>query len=291
MAFKILNAGLFSTIQDRGRYGYTHLGITTSGAMDRYAYYWSQRLLDQEINALELMVGLKLEVMVPTTIAITGADLDFRINETPMPIWQTHTVKVGDRLSFSRRKNGVRAYLAVAGGFQAPQYYGSYATTLKEGFGARCSAGEYLYYNSTSSSIPKRLSRPYLPHYPQKELCLRVVLGYQEKAFSPEAKAEFFSSIYRLTPQSDRMGYRLRGASISSTTQGIISEGIAYGAIQIPPDGQPIVLLNERQTIGGYPKIGSVIPTDCYRLAQLPLDGCVSFEPISLESAQKINRR
>jgi len=285
----ILNGGVFTTVQDRGRYGYTHLGITTSGAIDQYAYHWSQRLLGQRINALEVMVGLVLEVGASVEIAVTGADLDFCINGEPRGIWQTHWVRRGDILSFKRRRLGQRAYLAVRGGFDVPYLYGSYATTIKEGIGRRLVRGDRVAFRAIfhPNGEVRRVQSRYIPEYPTS-LRLRLVLGYQSDYFDAQAKADFFETTYHLPPQSDRMGYKLKGRAVVPLHDGMVSEGIAYGAVQIPKDGQPIVLLNERQTIGGYPKIGSVVPMDCYALGQLPLDGCVKFEPISWEEAQKI---
>ncbi len=288
MSFKIHNSGLFTTLQDQGRIGYTHLGITSSGAMDLYAYHWSQKLLYQNINALEIMVGLVLEAMAPIEISVTGADLGFEINGIAQGIWQTHHINTGDILSFKKRRSGQRAYLAVRGGFISDRVYRSYSTTLREGIGRRLARGDILAYNGSNRKAEiRRVQANYIPRYGD-QLILRLVLGYQEAFFSAEAKTRFFSGTYHLTPQSDRMGYKLRGEAIEASIDGIISEGIAYGAVQIPKDGQPIILLNERQTIGGYPKIASILPIDCYALAQLPLNGQIQFRSISLDEAQKI---
>ncbi len=288
MSFKIHNSGLFTTLQDQGRIGYTHLGITSSGAMDLYAYRWSQKLLHQNINALEVMVGLVLEAMAPIEISVTGADLGFEINGIPQGIWQTHHINAGDILSFKKRRSGQRAYLAVRGGFKSDRVYGSYATTFREGTGRHLRRGELLLYDAFDLGREvRRVQTKYIPRYGD-HLILRLVLGYQEKFFSAEAKARFFNTTYHLTPQSNRMGYKLRGEAIEASIEGIVSEGIAYGAVQVPKDGQPIILLNERQTIGGYPKIGSILPIDCYALAQLPLNATVNFQPINLDEAQKI---
>ena len=138
MSFKIISSGIFSTIQDQGRNGYKHLGITESGAMDEYAYLWSQKLLNnKDSNALEVMVGLKIEVQESTIITICGADLGFEINGMSKPIWQTYSVQVGDVLSFPKRVSGQRSYLAVKDGFHTKKEYGSYATTLKENIGSK----------------------------------------------------------------------------------------------------------------------------------------------------------
>jgi len=286
--FKVLKSGLITTIQDLGREGYTHLGITPSGAMDEYAYRWSQKLLgDDESNALEILLhGLTLQATAPTTIAICGADLDFHINGISQPIWQTHQIKQNDILSFEQRRSGMRAYLAVKGGLHAKRYENSFSTTLKEHKGKKVEKGDTLPFSPKQSRQIRRVPQKYIPTYPT-HLILRTLLSYQHSYFSKAEKEKFFSTAYTLTPQMSRMGYKLEGKPIIPAKEGIISEGITFGAIQIPPDGQPIILLKERQTIGGYPKIGSVIPSDCFMLAQLPIGATVRFEAISLEDAQE----
>jgi biotin-dependent carboxylase-like uncharacterized protein len=287
MSFKILQGGIFTTIQDLGRYGYTHLGITNSGAMDEYAYRWSQKLLDNtNCNALEIMVGLRVQATLSTEIAVTGANLDFRINGIKKPIWQTYYIKLGDILSFDKRVSGQRAYLAVKEGFTIEKKYNSYSTTLKENIGFRLKRGDIIPFNSYRPTYTKRVQKKYIPKY-NNSLTLRVLLCYQDDYFSQEQKEKFFSSIYEITLQSDRMGYKLKGNAITPNQGGIISEAIAFGSIQIPKDGQPIILLKERQTIGGYPKIGTVLSVDCFRLAQLPIGSKIKFEEINIEKSQK----
>lgn len=284
--FKILHGGLFSTIQDQGRFGYTHLGMTHSGAMDQYAYKIGQKLLDnQNANAIEIMVGLKLEVQTTTSIAITGADLNFKINGVLYPSWQTHAVKEGDLLSFDRRISGQRAYLAVKGGFHVPKHYGSYSTTLKEGFGKKLEKNDILPCASTKVIHTKRLKSELIPDYNQA-LTLRLLPSYQNHYFSKEAQEKFFSSEYEITMESNRMGAKLKGEAILTEKTNIISEGIAFGSVQIPKDGQPILLLNERQTIGGYPKIGTVLGSDCFKFSQLTIGSTLKFQPISLKTSK-----
>lgn len=279
MSFKILNAGIFTTIQDQGRYGYNHLGITHSGAIDEYAYLWGQKLLGQiNINALEVMVGLKIQALTDTQISITGADLTFKINGVAQPIWQTHNIKRGAVLSFDKRVLGERVYLTVKGGFLVEKHYGSYSTTLKEGIGKKIIRGDILEFNTLSNSKHIfRVKKAYLPNYAEA-LTLRVILSYQEDFFSQEQKRIFFSSEYEITLQSDRMGFKLKGQAIQPSQGGIISEGIAFGSIQIPKDGQPIILLKERQTIGGYPKIGTVVEEDCFKLSQRAIGTKIRFQ-------------
>jgi biotin-dependent carboxylase-like uncharacterized protein len=293
MSFKIINSGIFTTLQDQGRYGYTDEGRTPSGAIDEYAYFWSQKLLNsRNNNALEIMVGLKLQALSPITIAITGGDLTFKINGTAQPIWQTYTIKENDILSFEKRVLGQRAYLAVEGGFVAEKKYGSVSTTLKENIGKKLGRGDILktlLKSNGGRAFRFRTIQDFIPDY-KRPLVLRLLLSYQEKYFSKEEKEKFFNSEYEVTLQSDRMGFKLKGQAITPTKGGIISEGIAFGSVQIPKDGQPIVLLKERQTIGGYPKIGTVLAVDCFNLSQINIGSKVRFEPINIEESERVMR-
>ena len=283
----MIKSGLFSTIQDQGRYGYAPLGRTTSGAMDEYAYLWGQKLLNNHYaNAIEVMVGLELEATKPTTISVTGADLNFCLNAQPMPIWQTFNIKKGDRLSFPKRVSGQRAYLAVKDGFTIKKEYGSYATTLKEKLGSKLQKGELLPFHASTSQELKRLKPAFIPRYTH-HLTLHLLLTYQNDSFSEEEQKKFFNSNYQITLQSDRMGAKLQGEAITPKITGIISEGIAFGAVQIPKDGQPILLLKERQTIGGYPKIGTVLASDCFKFSQLSVGDTINFKAIGLEEMRE----
>lgn len=265
-----------------------HLGVAQSGVMDEYAYRWSQKLLnDQNSNALEIMAGVKLKATLPTQISLCGADLEFKLNGIPQPIWQTYMIQAGDILSFDRRISGERVYLSVKGGFAVEKKRGSYSTTLREGIGSRVQKGDLLPFDPHSSTHAIfRVKESYIPDY-RESISLRILLSYQEEYFSLEEREEFFSSSYEVTLQSDRMGYRLKGPPIAPTQGGIISEAIAFGSVQIPKDGVPIVLLKERQTIGGYPKIGTILPIDCFWLAQVSIGSSVKFEPIGIEQAQE----
>jgi len=154
MAFKVIQGGVFSTIQDKGRKGVAHLGHCNSGALDTYAYHWAQKLLgNSDGNAIEVMAGLKLEATKPTTVAITGANLGLEINGTYKEPWQSYAIQTGDILYFSKRIKGQRAYLAVKGGFDTPRYLGSFSTTIKEGLGEKLKAGDHLTYQETTDTL------------------------------------------------------------------------------------------------------------------------------------------
>lgn len=286
--FEVVAGGVLSSIQDSGREGYTHMGITNSGAIDEYAYRWSQKLLDNHTgNALEILLsGLKLKATASTIVAVCGANLDFRINGVSQKIWQTHHIYRGDTLSFYRQKSGLRAYLAVKGGFNVKKVHSSSATTLKEGIGHSLKQGDTLPFTPAKTEATRHVPQRFIPKY-EKHLTLHLLLSYQQSFFSKEHKETFFNTDYTLTPKISRMGYKLKGNPVTPSQSGIISEGITLGAVQIPPDGQPIILLKERQTIGGYPKIGTVLPIDCFSLAQLPIGATVRFKAIGIEEAQK----
>lgn len=293
--FKIIQPGLLSLLQDRGRYGAHNLGLTSGGPLDLLAFAWANRMLANPLNATCVEIsfgGLKLESEVDTSFVITGAAAACSINAEAIPQWQTRQIHKGDILEVGFASTGVRSYLAVSGGFAVEPSFGSTATVVREKIGGihgdKLKAGDHL--PCTAVIIPGnlRLAEIDRPVYGNSAR-LRVVPGYQLATFDQLQQWRFFNSEYQVTERSDRMGFRLEGVPIHSTMTGMLSEGICHGAIQIPADGQPIVLLNDRQTIGGYPKIGSVIPADTARLAQLSATARVSFEAISIEQANNIH--
>ncbi|HIQ26885.1 MAG TPA: biotin-dependent carboxyltransferase [Sulfurovum sp.] len=284
--FEVLQGGIWSNIEDLGRYGYAHVGVTNSGAMDEYAYRWSQKLLgNKEGNAIEVMLGgLELKATADVTICVCGADLDFKINQHKKEMWQTYQVKKNDVLGFYGQVNGLRAYLAVKEGFQVQKKYSSYARMYKE---EKLKKGDFIPFRPSKCKDTKRVSSFYIPTY-NNTLTLHLLLGAQQHLFSQSTKETFFSTSYTLTPHMSPMGYKLQGKILVSNKGGIISEGIPFGTVQIPPDGEPIILLKERQTIGGYPKIGTVLASDCFALAQLPIGARIRFKEIHITDAQKM---
>ena len=293
--FTVKHPGLLTLVQDRGRFGAHNLGLTTGGPLDTLAYDWANRLLANDHNASCLEVsfgGLSIEANIETTIAITGAKKPCKINGKDIDQWQTYPIKKGDVLELGFASEGVRAYLAVAGGFDIAPSFGSSSTVVREKIGGihgdKLQAGDHLPCSTNSISSHLKLDEKHQPGY-GKQATLRVVKGYQEAVFDHVQQWRFFNSEYQVTERSDRMGFRLEGEVIHSNMVGMLSEGICHGAIQIPADGQPIVLMNDRQTIGGYPKIGSVIPLDTARLAQLTPGSTVRFEAISLEQAHNLH--
>ncbi len=294
LGFLIKKSGMLSVLQDIGRFGSYNLGLTNGGPLDKTAFDWANRLCENKPNATVIEVsvgGLILIAQVDTVLAVTGANMPLRINTRQKPLWQSHRVLAGDVIELGYASKGMRCYLAVSGGFTIKPSFGSSATVCREAIGglrgAKLKKNDIVPCRRQILHKELKLATQYRPTY-QQEVILRTILSYQQEYFSSEQQGIFFSSEYRVTRHNDRMGYRLEGQKISSNIDGILSEGICHGAVQIPANGQPIVLLNDRQTIGGYPKIGSVIALDTEKLAQLRQGQKVRFKPISLEQAHHI---
>jgi biotin-dependent carboxylase-like uncharacterized protein len=293
--FSVVQPGLLSLLHDRGRYGAHKLGLTTGGPLDFVAFDWANRLLGNDANATALEVsygGLILRAEVDTSIAVTGASAPCKLNGEAIEQWRSVPIKNGEQLEIGFATSGTRVYLAVSGGFDIAPSFGSSSTVLREKIGGlngdKLQAGDQLPCAAITLARDCYLPESERPSY-SAQATLRVVPGYQQAAFSAIQQWRFFNSEYRLTDRCDRMGFRLEGENVHSDIVGMLSEGICHGAIQIPADGQPIVLMNDRQTIGGYPKIGSVIALDTARLAQLSPGASVRFEAISIEQAHNIH--
>jgi biotin-dependent carboxylase-like uncharacterized protein len=293
--FSVKQPGLLSLLHDRGRYGAHKLGLTTGGPLDFIAFDWANRLLDNDVNASCLEVsfgGLVLQAEIDSGFVITGATAPCKLNGEAIEQWRSCAIHKGDELEIGFASAGTRVYLAVSGGFEIAASFGSSSTVLREQIGGL--NGDKLQSGDLLPCTAKQLSNPcYLPEQERPvygdQATLRVVPGYQQAAFSALQQWRFFNTEYQLTDRCDRMGFRLEGESVHSGLVGMLSEGICLGAIQIPADGQPIVLMNDRQTIGGYPKIGSVIAEDTPQLAQLTPGSRVTFEAISIEQAHNIH--
>lgn len=288
---EVIKAGIFTLIQDSGRYGYTNRGITQSGAMDEYSYHCLNKLLENTkgTNSLEIVFGnIELRSSIDTYFCITGALCELFINGEEKENWKVHRVKIGDIIKIAKIIKGQRVYLGVKGGFDIPKELGSNSTTLKESIGGirgeKLNNGDLLGCVEHKDGLLAKLQDRYIPKF-KDEIVLRVVLGYQYKKFPKIQRDKFFSKSYEITPAFDRMGCKLKGEAVNCDINGIISEAVSYGAIQIPADGQPIILLKDRQTIGGYPKIGSVIPYDCYMLAQMRAGGRIRFKELTMKEA------
>lgn len=262
--------------------------------MDEHAFHWANKLLENPTNSacLEILMGhFEAEFEQTTLIALTGADVPVTINGKPASTWCTLRINAGDRLKLGAPRSGLRSYLAVSGGWQTPRLFASQSTVLREGLGgidgAELKSGHTLTYsNDLLLDRPLRcLNAEHVPDY-RAPLTLKVIPGYQFEQFDPAMRLRFFTSEYQLSQRMDRMGYRLEGPPIIASSERLISEGIALGAIQIPHDGQPIILMKDRQTIGGYPKIGCVASLDCARLSQRMPGSHISFELSDIASVQ-----
>ena len=290
--FKVLAQGLQATIQDSGRKGYGDIGVTEAGVMDEYAYHWANKLLGNEYgtNTIEVAFGgLKLQAVGLTHFVVTGANVNVKVGGKLVPCWKTHRINDGEILEIAFATLGQRIYLSVLGGYDIESEFGSCSTSVKEGIGGikgrALQKDDFIPFTPNKLTDNRLLPKSSHPDY-ESELTLRLVAGYQWDMFSKEEREKFFSNSYDVTNQSDRMGFRLSGEKIKADKGGIVSEPIAYGSVQIPSHGEPIVLLKERQTIGGYPKIGSVIPIDCFKLSQMKQGSKVRFKQVSHEEAR-----
>lgn len=297
MSLEIINSPIFATIQDKGRFGFNSIGVTNSGVMDEYAYLIANKLLQnsEDENIIEIAFSnVEFKALKDIKIALTGAKCEFFINTKPFAIWQTYNIKAGDIIKVGKIQEGARVYLGVKGGFDIKKEFGSNSTTLKEKLGGinadRLQKGQILESKKSNEFYNIRLKDKFIPKY-EDTLELRVILSYQDEFFPKEEIDKFFSSIYTVSNEFNRMGCKLQGEAISCSIDGIISEGIGFGSIQIPSDGQPIILLKDRQTIGGYPKIGSLLSIDCFKLAQAKPKTKIKFKPISITQGQDLVKK
>ncbi len=291
MSLRVIQPGILSLLQDGGRFGQHRIGLTNGGPLDAEAYYYCNRLLGNPPGSTVIEIsfgGLRLQAQVDTYICVTGADMPLLVNGGEQPRWQVIRLRAGDDIALEFSQRGCRAYLGVADGFAIAPSFGSSATVMREHIGGlrgeKLQAGDSLPCPAVNERRCLLLPATWRPCY-QDRVTVRVIPGYQQAHFSRLQQRRFFSHGYTVTDRSDRMGYRLQGPAIECDIEGILSEGICAGAIQIPADGQPIVLLNDRQTIGGYPKIGSALSLDTAHLAQLAPGGVVHFAPITPHAA------
>jgi antagonist of KipI len=312
MSLFIEKSGLLTTVQDLGRYGLQKYGVIVSGAMDPFALRAANILVGNQENA----AGLEITMMGPeiiwessSLIAICGGDLSATINGVDIPLWRSIYILKGSRLQFGRITKGCRTYLAVAGGLDVPIDMNSRSTYLRAGLGGYSGRAlqegdrisllspnplnrglmnqlEYQFVENSFAISPWSVSYDLLPAYDAQPL-IQVTTGTEFSLFDEESLSCFFNELYQVLPQSDRMGYRLSGSELKLTKPSeMISASVTFGTIQVPSDGKPIVLMADRQTTGGYPKIAQVISSDLPLLAQVNLNGKVRFQLVSLKEAQ-----
>ena len=292
---KILDAGLLTTVQDLGRYGFQRYGVSASGVMDEYSAKIANKLVGNKVGEAVLettLKGVQIEFLQNTAVAITGGNCDVTLNGTKIELWQSYLVNRGDILKMGICRSGLRNYLAFAGGIDVPIIMNSKSTNLKAkvgGFnGRKLMTGDILSVGVGSLETPLTLNKHYIPTY-SKDIKVGVILGQQDDYFTEAGIKTFLNETYTVTQESDRMGIRL--SSVSGATiehkngADIISDGITFGAIQVPGSGQPIVMMADRQTTGGYTKIGNVISSDLAKLAQATPGTKVKFVEYTLEQA------
>ncbi len=289
MSIKVITPGMLSTIQDGGRKGFAAMGFNASGVMDVRSYHIVNALVgnftDEAVIEMTYLGG-SFKFLESNYIAITGADMSPKIDGVPVEMYTTVFVKQDETLTFSAAKSGIRAYIAVRGGIDVPVIMGSRSTNLKCKLGGLdgrpLKAGDIVPCRDVYDEFHKHLlhSAP-KEDFGSDEITVRVLLGPQDDYFTDHGIKTFLNSTYTVTNESDRMGCKLSGEKIEyKNTVDIISDGIVFGSIQIPRTGNPIIMLADRQTTGGYAKIATVISVDLPLLAQARPGTKVHFELI-----------
>lgn len=298
--FRVSRAGPLALLQDAGRFGVRHLGVTQGGPADLHAWAWANHLTANLWGAAVLEItfgGLALIAERDLTIALTGANLGISHNRQPAPLWRTLAITAGDILTFDKPVNGLRTYLAVAGGFDGAEVLGSTACVVREqlggfdGEGTSLRDGDLLAINPPKTLpagqvAPERERQDY-----RQPATLDLLPGAQIAAFTGKSLFDVFNADWQVDQRADRMGVRLLGPRLQCSIGSLVSEGISLGAIQVPPDGQPIALLNDRQTIGGYPRLGNLTPLAASRLAQCMPGQTVRLRAAGIDSALRQFRR
>ncbi|CAO3410163.1 5-oxoprolinase subunit C family protein [Azospirillum largimobile] len=304
MAFKVLNPGLLTTVQDLGRPGYFHLGIPMSGAMDRYALRAANLLVGNPEGAAALeavFMGPQLEFEVDATVAVTGADLPARVDGEPHPAWTAFPVRAGQVLSFDYLKSGARAYIAISGGIDTPPALGSRSTYIIGALGGyhgrALAAGDMVPLGKPGAlrhgtEVPDALRRTV-----GKNAELRVLPGLYWRLITEEAGRNFFEDSWKVAPEADRMGYRFRGGrpftfepreqpfGAGSNPSNIVDACYPYGSIQVPGGTEPIVLHRDAVSGGGYFTLGAVISADMDLIGQMQPHTGVRFVKVDMDQA------
>lgn len=297
---RVTAAGLLTTVQDLGRFGYGRFGLPVAGALDDLALRWANLLVGNEAGAAALEITLAgptliLEGDQPLLAALTGADFSATLGARQLSPWRSFHWQPGEALTLGACQTGMRGYLAIAGGIAVPPVFGSRSTDLLGAIGGlegrALRPGDLLPLAPPAAPFAERQLPPALvPRYTH-ELAVRVVLGPQDERFTEDAIVTFLSSPYTVTREADRMGVRLDGPGLLAPGGAdIVSEGVVTGAIQAPAHGRPIVLLGGRQTTGGYPKIATVIGADLWRMGQARPGDVVRFKRVALTEAQEVLR-
>ncbi|MCD2138566.1 biotin-dependent carboxyltransferase family protein [Salinicoccus halitifaciens] len=288
MTFKVVDPGLFSTVQDAGRTGYQAYGFSPSGAMDYRAHKLVNKLLGNDENAavLEMTLhGVTLEVLKETVIATAGAEAEIMVDDVSYGSGLPIRVMRGERLKIGKCQRGARIYLGVAGGFDVPEVLGSRSTHTRSGIGGfkgrTLKAGDVL--RTVGGEFQNTMKK--IKSFEEDDI-IRIIPGQQYERFSDDAREKLFNSGYEITKDSDRMGFRLSGPELTAEDgHDVLSEPTQLGSIQVPKNGQPIILLNDRQTAGGYARIATVALADIPKLVQKPPGEKIIFKEIDVDEA------
>jgi antagonist of KipI len=303
MTLEIIESGFLTTIQDTGRKGFEHYGVPISGGMDRFALMAANRLVENPLDAavLEFIAdGPVLYAWDDCVIALTGGAFDLKVNKNEVPAWSSVRVRAGSFIQIGSKGSFMWGFLAFRGGIQTPVVMKSRSTYLRGKFGGldgrTLQKGDYLPVPELDRLGPLYAGRDFMaakrPDY-QTHPILRVVMGPQADAFTSEGLNTFLNKEYRLSTAADRMGYRLEGPPIEHRGPAdILSDGITAGSIQVPANGQPMVMMSDSQTTGGYTKIATVITVDLPVLAQCqPGTSRIRFQAIPVDEAQELYRQ
>lgn len=308
MSVKVLKPGVLATIQDLGRFGSQKYGVIVGGAMDSLAVRIANILVGNEVGEATIevtMYGTKLQFEDEHLIAITGGNLEPKIDGKPLSMWRPTLVRKGQVLTFNSPISGCRAYIALSGGIQVPEVMGSKSTYIQANIGGYKGrelrkddvlfCGEVSEQGDTFIRKLKKLNTPvqwsvnYSPFYFYKSERIRILKGSEFDWFENKSQRNFLSKPYKITLNANRMGCQLEGEKLSLINKSeLLSEGVTYGTIQVPTNGMPIILMAERQTTGGYPKIAQVITVDLPKLAQMQPGNTIRFETISIDEAEKL---
>ncbi len=290
-ALRVLKPGLLTTVQDLGRCGYQASGVPVAGPMDAFSHRLANALVGNASDAAALeitLIGPELEPEIDITIAVAGAEFEIWCEGRPVPMGTACVIRAGRRLRFGKRLQGARAYLAVEGGITTPKVLGSRATHLVSRMGGvegrALIAGDRLPVAGSTSGVARKAVGLTLPSSGRARV--RVMTGPQADWCGPEALRTLTSVSFRVSPRSNRMGYRLEGPPLPRVHPGeIISEPVGMGAIQVPGAGEPILLMADRQTAGGYPRIAHVITADLPLAGQLAPGDFIEFALCSRQEA------
>src|SRR3982751_6919477 len=283
MSLRVIRPGMLTTIQDLGRWGHQHTGVPVAGPMDSFSHRLANQLLGNPVDAAALeitLIGPELEASEPTTCVVQGARFEARVDGELVEAGQPFMIGAGRRLRFGARQSGARAALAVLGGFDVPPEFDSRSTSIVSGIGPfngrPLQAGDGLPVGSSGRSVTRSAGRPL--DQPEGGARLRVIRGPHDTFFIAAALEVLFKARFIITPQSNRRGYRLDGPPLPhAASADILSDATPVGLLQVPGSGQPILLMADRQTTGGYPKIGTVITADLPTAGQLAPGDWIEF--------------